>query len=403
MNNDDQLADLFVRWKAARSRGEAPTPEEICREFPELLAEFRGRLPAFAAIDGLFEGTEVDAPVMSGQEHDLDGYCSLRLHKQGGLGLVFEAEDVELHRRVAIKRMKTRATLTPGAKEQFINEAEITARLDHPGVVPIYRGGHDQAGQPYYAMRFVEGATLADAIERHYSSSESALNSAARNVEFRRLLGCLVTVCKTIAYAHDRGVLHRDLKPENVMLGSFGEVIVIDWGLAKRFRKQHQSEAVAQAEEAATTCETTDQPNGHTVLGSVKGSPAYMSPEQADGDWPNVGPASDIYSLGATLYVLLTGQPPYTGETVLGIINKVKAGPCTPPEQLNRSVSKSLAAICNQAMSRSREVRYRSAQEMASDLERWLADEPVTAWSDPVRVRARRWLKRHYKLATSPD
>jgi serine/threonine protein kinase len=125
-----------------------------------------------------------------------------------------------------------------------------------------------------------------------------------------------------------------------------------------------------------------------------------MSPEQARGDWINVGPPSDIYGLGATLYVLLTGQPPYAGETPWDIVSKVSAGPCTPPEQVNRKIPRPLAAICKKAMNRSPQDRYSSAQEMAGDMERWLADEPVTVWSDSTFVRTKRWLRKHSRIAT---
>ena len=395
MTREDQLAALCVGWKASLSNGVPTlTPEAMCADCPELLAEFREQL-ALDAVDKLFGDTEFTDPPPSYENLKGAGYENVVFVDEGGLGVVLVGEEVQLHRRVAIKQLKPGSLSNPGARERFFAEAEITAHLDHPGVVPIFRSGRDDLGQPYYAMRFIEGEKLGQAIQRLYDDRAASSVASQHIDKFRQLLRCFVSVCQTIGHAHSRGVLHRDLKPDNVMLGAFGAVLVVDWGLAKRFDRPDSEIETAESpviDESAV---------GATRQGWAKGSPAFMSPEQAEGDWANVSPASDIYGLGATLYVLLTGQLPYTGDTSTEIVSKVKAGPCTPPEQVNRSVPKALAAICNKAMSRQAGARYPSALDLAEDIQRWLDDKPVNVFRDSVAVRSWRWMRQHRPLVAA--
>jgi serine/threonine protein kinase len=250
-------------------------------------------------------------------------YQPVRLHRRGGQGEVFVARDEELHRDVALKRIQPRPTTRGDAVGRFVREAEVTGRLEHPGVVPVYGLGRDADGRPYYAMRFVQGESFDDAIRRFHADPGN--DPRARSVAFRHLLTRFLAVCDTAAYAHSRGVVHRDLKPQNVMLGAYGETLVVDWGLAKL-----QSEAGEPAAEAA--------PAGwdawsETATGSVFGTPAYMSPEQAAGRISEVGPASDVYSLGAFLYSLLTGRVPIDADAP-EVIDRVRRGDITPPRRL---------------------------------------------------------------------
>jgi serine/threonine-protein kinase len=302
---------------------------------------------------------------------------------EGGLGEIYLAEDDQFHRKVALKRIQAHHARNPDSRRRFLNEAAVTAKLEHPGVVPVHGLAFSEDGLPCYVMRFIHGQTLKQAIRRFYEADKPGRDLGERNLEFRQLLNRLIAVCNTVAYAHSRGILHRDLKPDNIMLGEFGETVVVDWGLAKE---------VAGATEAEP-CRAEAPPDSRkegdgTEIGRGIGTPAYMSPEQAAGQWNVVGPRSDVYSLGATLYVHLTGEaPPPAGST-------------REPQSMKGTVPPALQAICRKAMALQPEDRYATALELAADLEHWLADEPVQAYREPLRGRLRRWTRRHRLVVT---
>jgi serine/threonine protein kinase len=318
-------------------------------------------------------------------------------HAKGGLGRVFVAEDKELHRRVALKEIRTAHARNPVSRQRFMVEAEITGNLEHPGIVPVYGLGAYRDGRPFYAMRFINGEDLMTAIRRVHGEAAPDFSG----LEFRWLLRRFIDVCNTIAYAHSRGVLHRDLKPANIMLGPFGETLVMDWGVAKPMSKRPVETASDSA--ADGTGDVVDRHwdcrDSVTLPGQAVGTPSYMSPEQAAGRPGALGPASDVYSLGATLYVMLTGDRPFTGEPQ-EVINAVQDGRFPPPRTLNPRVPSALDAICRQAMALDPGERYQSALALADDIERWLADEPVWAWPAPWPDRARRWVRRHQVLVS---
>jgi serine/threonine-protein kinase len=321
-------------------------------------------------------------------------YQVLRPHARGGLGEVFVAEDTELGRRVALKEIQARHADHAESRKRFVLEAEITGGLEHPSIVPVYGLGTYADGRPFYAMRFIQGESLKEAIARFHGANAKRQTARGQydSLAFRQLLSRFISVCQVVAYAHSRGVLHRDLKPPNVMLGKFGETLVVDWGLAK---------AVGRSE-GASDAEPTLQPrsgsdSSATAMGQALGTPAYMSPEQADGRLDRLGPASDIYGLGATLYELLTGRPPFTGD-VCDILAQVRRGEVISPREVRPGVPRPLEAVCLKAMNFAPPDRYQSADALATDLDRWLADEPVPAYREPVRVRLRRWVKRHRPL-----
>jgi tetratricopeptide (TPR) repeat protein/tRNA A-37 threonylcarbamoyl transferase component Bud32 len=318
-------------------------------------------------------------------------YRVLRAHDEGGLGKVSVAHDEELHREVAFKEIREGFADDPHLRRRFVQEGKITGALEHPGIVPVYGLGRHADGRPYYAMRFIRGESLKKTLERFHQADVPGRDPGERNLALRQLLGQFVVVCKTIAFAHDRGVIHRDLKPANIMLGKYGETLVVDWGLAK---------AVGRPESARDGSEATVRPSPDagvepTVKGRELGSPPYMSPEQAAGRVDQVGPASDIFGLGATLYAVLTGQAPYQGKDRDEIVDKARAGVFLAPRRVKPEVGRGLEAICLKAMAFEPGGRYTRALDLAADVETWLADEPVRVWKEPIGMRLRRWARRH--------
>jgi serine/threonine protein kinase/formylglycine-generating enzyme required for sulfatase activity len=376
----------------------------------------------------------------------------LRPHARGGLGEVYVARDEELHREVALKEIQERHAHDPNSRSRFLLEAEITGGLEHPGIVPVYGLGTYADGRPFYAMRFIKGDSLKEAINRFHCGvggvsvgnglravppdlplpsgpsgecrgegsvpqvgqafqpekserqarkpdlhRKRAAKDAFSSLEFRKLLGRFIDVCNAIEYAHSRGVLHRDLKPGNIMLGKYGETLVVDWGLAK---------VVGRSETTADTDERTLHPSSGsdsapTQMGSAVGTPQYMSPEQAEGRLDQLGPASDVYSLGATLYTLLTGKPPFSAADLVAILSQVAKGDFPSPRAINADIPRPLEAICLTAMSVKPQDRYPAPRALADDIEHWLADEPLTAVRDNIGDRAARWTRRHRALARS--
>jgi serine/threonine protein kinase len=282
-------------------------------------------------------------------------FTMIRKLGQGGLGNVWLARDEKLNRNVAIKEMNNHALQSPKAWQRFDREAEITGHLEHPNVVPLYQYGIDsKSGEPFYAMRFVGKRTLADAIEEYHDRCQAG---NCDPLLLHRLLSAFLDVCQAIAYAHSRGVIHRDLKPENVALDNFGQVIVLDWGLAK----------IADDGELGGQIngdhDLSDEALAKTMVGEVIGTPLYMSPEQASGG--EVCHQTDIYGLGAILFAILTGFAPHEkshdvsgGQLVVKDVLKAIAENETPlPRDYRVDVPIDLEAICKKAMSRKKYAR----------------------------------------------
>jgi serine/threonine-protein kinase len=382
--------------------------DSVWKDLDELSDETMHPIPPTLApslVDTSNDATQAGLPVDSGSWRDgsipppgtpvSNRFRPLREHARGGLGEVFVALDEELKREVALKRIQDRFADRFDARTRFLREAEITGKLEHPGIVPVYGLGVYPDGRPYYAMRFIRGESMEHAIARfHKADEDPRRDPGERSLALRDLLTRFVAVCNSVAYAHSRGVIHRDLKPANVMLGEYGETLVVDWGLARMLD--------GTAEEQPSAERPTPPGSGirqsPTEIGQAVGTPAFMSPEQAQGLLERVGVASDVFSLGATLYALLTGQAPYRGDDVLG---QARNAEVMPARQRKRSVPAALEAVCGKAMAGRPEDRYPTVRGLAEEVQRWLADEPVQARREPVTERLRRWGRRNRSVVTA--
>jgi serine/threonine-protein kinase len=318
----------------------------------------------------------------------------IRAHARGGLGEVSVALDEELRREVAVKELQEQHADDPESRARFLLEAEVTGRLEHPGIVPVYGLGRREDGRPFYAMRFIRGDTLKTAIEQFHHPG-GATGTGQHSLEFRRLLRRFLDACNAIAYAHSRGVLHRDIKPGNIMLGEYGQTLVVDWGLAKLVGRPEANEGNDELTMPALAV------SAETAAGRAIGTPSYMSPEQAAGRLEQIAPTTDIYSLGATLYCLLTGVAPFGGEGIVPLLHKVRQGDFPKPSQVNPTISPALEAICLKAMALRPEERYQSVTELAEDIENWLADKPVSIWPMETVVEAHQLSKSFHHMSVS--
>ncbi|MEM7457004.1 MAG: serine/threonine-protein kinase [Planctomycetota bacterium] len=323
------------------------------------------------------EGSKVQDRHGSGSERKVSSrFTLLRKLGEGGLGNVWLARDENLKRNVAIKEMNFEALQAERSWVRFSREAEITGHLEHPNVVPLYQYGTDpKTGEPFYAMRFVGKRTLADAIQEYHERCD---DGDCDPVILHRLLSAFQDVCQAIAYAHSRGVVHRDLKPENVALDNFGQVIVLDWGLAKLTEDGELGMQLSGSEHL------TDSALLQTMAGEAVGTPAYMAPEQAAGDLYNVDFKTDIYGLGAILFSILTGSAPHANCLITGdkltrsglkdMLNAI-AENATPRPGSIRPVPADLEATCVKAMARKKYARHDSASALADEVERWMVDQ----------------------------
>jgi serine/threonine-protein kinase len=389
MVDDEMIDELLDRWEEAQERGRPVTVEQLCSDYPELIDAVRQRVAALRTMDHRMAALSDAVTDEAEQLSFASQISSLEFHAKGGLGAVYVGEDHRLHRRVAVKFIHHNLAVDPASRQRFALEAEVTGRLEHPGIVPLYGVGETDGNRLFYAMRFVDGSTLDEAILRFYT--DDAAGNHGQGVEFRRLLASFVSVCKTIAYAHNRGIVHRDIKPENVLLGRYGETLVVDWGLAL---------PVLREERFRQSGEKTLMPSGGSSGSSSShgaGTPAYMSPEQASELAPT--PAADVYCLGATLFKILTGAPPVAGNSLAEMKNKILEGRIRRPGEVRRDVPRPLEAICRKAMSLQPTDRYATALDLARDVERYLADEAVMAYKEPLWGRLARFGRRH-RLAT---
>jgi serine/threonine-protein kinase len=320
-------------------------------------------------------------------------YTLTRLHAKGGIGQVWLARDEDLGREVALKELKAERADQPAVWARFVEEAKITGQLEHPGIVPVYELTRRAAdAKPFYTMRFIRGRTLSQAC-RDYHERRTA--GQAGPLELRQLLGAFVAVCNAVAYAHSRGVIHRDIKGQNVILGKYGEAVVLDWGLAKVVNEQPAGPTAASLLPVALTKEDS---RDETLQGQVLGTPAYMAPEQADGRLDEIGPLTDVYGLGGILYEILTGRAPFSGNDTREVLWRVAHEAPVRPRERVAATPRALEAICLKALAKEPGARYASATALADDVQHYLADEPVAAFREGWATRLARWGRRHRSL-----
>lgn len=433
----EQLFDEFESaWKSATrpsietflGRVSETEREDVLRELLGIELDERlrrGEVPLFAEYRSRFPNDVVTVKAAYCQVMNAPNVTRFQPIDRlgvGGQGEVWRVLDPDLDREVALKVVRPGtdgSTPTPASLAKFKREAEVTGKLEHPCIVPVYEAGSETPeGVPFYVMRILREKSLQvsiDEFHRRDPSPEDYLRG------LRGLLDRFIDVCEALGYAHSRGVIHRDLKPVNVMLGDFGETLVVDWGLAKVTGRDD----LHRSQEGEGTMRI-DPDDSKTRDGAIIGTPRYMSPEQARGEIAELKPATDIYGLGAILFAILTGQPPIGPVprrattappspdpaapklTLHEILAKVRKGEIPDPTTIDARVPKPLAAICLKALAMEPMERYRQATDtdpqfssLAGDIRRWLNDEPVTAWPEPFILRAKRWGKKHETAVTS--
>jgi WD40 repeat protein/tRNA A-37 threonylcarbamoyl transferase component Bud32 len=367
------LADYMERL----DRGEAVDREQLLARYPELAEPLQSYFaagdelerrdrpgPQGAPTEGQF-GARFGSEAAQAPGTRVGDYELLQQIGQGGMGVIYKARQRSLQRLVALKMIRTDRLASPADRLRFHSEAEAVASLDHPHIVPIYEvGTHD--GQPFFSMKLVEGGSLAGHLPGLVADPRAGA-------------ALLAAVARAVHYAHQRGLLHRDLKPGNILLDEQGRPHVSDFGLAKRLGPRPGQSSL-------------------TEPGAIVGTPNYMAPEQA-ASRGGVSTATDVYALGAILYELLTGRPPFDGETTLDTLRQLLEQDPVPPRSLNRRVDRDLETVCLKCLRKEPHQRYRSAEALADDLERWLRGEPIRARPISRPERALKWARRRPHLA----
>ncbi len=327
-------------------------------------------------------------------------YTLTQVYGEGGLGQVWLATDPALKREIALKRIRPGKDGSRDAQLRLIKEAQITGQLEHPNIIPVYELEHaDNKGRPFYTMKFLRGQTLHEKIQEYHKKRKAGEDCA---LDLVNLLSAFTDMCYAIAYAGARGVIHRDLKPQNIMVGDFGEVLVLDWGLAKKIGQPDDDHEKGEIE-LATVLEDTE-----THAGGVIGTPAYMAPEQAAGRNDHVDARTDVYGLGGVLFCILTGVSPHRGNKTKNrikdtqdLLTRISVGATPSVRDLDPRIPRALDAICAKAMSHSHLERYQDARQLAEDVQRYIADEPVSVSAESWQEKLGRWLRKNRAWAQS--
>lgn len=297
------------------------------------------------------------------------------VHSQGGIGRVWLARDQVLNRDIAFKELLPQRAGSKTNRARFFREAQITAQLTHPGVVPVH-DYVDEDGRHFYTMRFVKGKTLTEVIAQHHSPEKKA---EAGHHGLLRMMNYFVSICQTIAYAHSKNIIHRDLKGDNVIIGDFGEVVVLDWGLAKRCEESGVS--------SQTVFAGLDPNDIQTLQGERLGTPAFMAPEQAEGRLDLIDFRTDVYGLASILYEILTGDPPFTGKSITRVLADVVGTVPESPRSRNPEVPPGLEAICMRGLEKEQSKRQQSVEVLTRDVENWIVDLADRKRTDQMRER----------------
>lgn len=421
------LDELLDQWEEARQQGRQLTAEELCASHnsDDVLVVLRERIAALGEMDSRLrtqpflndehvpasetlvdeQGNQI-AQALSARSLDPDKdlgpdaepfsqhrYKILQHLAAGGLGTVFEALDQQLNRKVVVKLIRRRHAFDPELHNRFRIEREITGRMEHPGIVPVYGIGELPDGRLFYVMRKIEAKEQGNSLKEaayDFHARRLELTPSGRRIALHKMLTSFVTACRTVACAHNRGIINRDLKPEHIMMGKFGETLVVDWGLATKVERKEQFKVPTES----TILLGEDTSPSHSCGGTLM----FMSPEQALGN-TSLEPATDIFSLGATLYFLLTAANPYKGKTIAEVRQQLIGGDFPRPTEVYNECPKPLEAICLKAMSKYKKDRYKTAQELADDIERYLADEPVSVLPETRADRLLRWTRHHQTTA----
>jgi serine/threonine protein kinase len=359
----DRLLELLVQWEEKRASGESVSAEQLCPDDLRLQTELRERILRREKILAALE-LSPDEGSFAGQRGvgvlpKLDGYEIIELIGQGGMGVVYKARQLGLNRLIAIKMIQSGINASPQELARFRREAEAVARLAHPNIVQIFEIG-EQNGCPFLSLEFVSGGTLAQQIDG------TALPP-------RRVADMLFALAKGVQHAHERGIVHRDLKPGNVLIHADGTPKIADFGLAKH---------------AATN-------PAHTMTGAIIGSPTYMAPEQAAGNSAEITPATDVYALGVILYEMLTGRPPFKGDSVIETIQQVREQDPLPPRLVQPKIPRDLETICLKCLEKKPQNRYANAAALARDLHAFLHNEPIHAQSLTILDQVARTISHH--------
>ena len=368
----------------------------------ELLSGFDQRRSVVAALERMGGTDPETGQLIPVYKYEMKGKLG-----QSGMGEVHKVLDRDLRREVAMKMLRPKGGTAIGEEEmlRFIKEAQATGRLEHPNIVPVHDLGIDSEGRIYFTLKYVKGVALKEVIRGRRDGRQLEDGRKFRDVwSPRQMIEILISVCNAIAYAHSKDILHRDIKPDNIMLGRFGEVLVMDWGLAKILSNRMAKADSKEQEAFLDLTMRASLDSNMTMEGAVAGTPAYMAPEQAAGRISELDERTDVYSLGAMLYEILSGEPPYKGNTALEVVRKVNQEP-PPPLQTGmygfKPIPRELKAICEKAMAREPNQRYATGQELRNDLQAYLEDQPVSCCPDTTLQKSIKWIKRNRHRVTA--